>query len=322
MRTSQSLMLTSFNNMDIRKSSSEVALGVTSVQQTGTGEVGSLNTTDQVKDDQTSVENTIMEKEKPVVQGTTGQVSTSHGKSIYQPSGKAGEYSAWACNLYNGCTHNCSYCYNKHSLMAATVGGTSVSLKKSLVDEATAYKVFCQELSKYNDRIIEDGGLHFTFVSDPCLTETINLTWKCIDFAINHGVPCQVLTKRADWLDHPAVQNALSLPEFLRVGFSLTGCDAQEPGASSNAERIGAMLALHQAGVPTWASIEPILDPQKSLDMVTRSISFCDHYKIGILSGKKAYSPQDIRLFVDAVNALNAKSVYWKESLREFANKP
>lgn len=28
-------------------------------------------------------------------------------KCIYQPSGAAREYGAWACNLYNGCTHQC-----------------------------------------------------------------------------------------------------------------------------------------------------------------------------------------------------------------------
>ncbi len=41
--------------MDIRESSAKVAPGVTLVQQTETGEVGSLNTTDQVKDDQTCI---------------------------------------------------------------------------------------------------------------------------------------------------------------------------------------------------------------------------------------------------------------------------
>lgn len=44
----------------------------------------------------------------------------------------------------------------------------------------------------------------FTFVSDPCLPVTIALNTMCIDYAISQGVPCQILTKRADWLDlHP-----------------------------------------------------------------------------------------------------------------------
>lgn len=205
--------------------------------------------------------------------------------------------------------------------MVATVGGTNVRLKKSLVDELTAYEIFCRELRRYQAQIKAASALHYNFVSDLCLSETIVLNWKCIDYAISQGVPYQVLTKRADWLNHPAVQNALGHPELLRVGFSLTGCDEQEPGASPNDERIWAMQVLHHAGIPTWASIEPILNPQRSLDMVSRTIECCDHYKIGILSGKKAYTPQDIRMFVDAVNALNPKSVYWKESLRKFVQK-
>ena len=205
--------------------------------------------------------------------------------------------------------------------MSATVGGTTVRLKKQLIDEATAFKMFQSELKKYKEQIKADGALHFNFVSDPCLPETIALNSMCIDYAISQGVPCQILTKRADWLSHPSVQNYLSCKDMISVGFSLTGCNDMEPGASTNEQRIWAMQVLHKAGIPIWASIEPILDPQRSLDMVARTIDCCDHYKIGILSGKKSYTPQDIRLFVDAVNTLNPKSVYWKESLREFIQK-
>ena len=30
---------------------------------------------------------------------------------IYEPKGRAREYSELACNLYRGCTHGCRYCY-------------------------------------------------------------------------------------------------------------------------------------------------------------------------------------------------------------------
>lgn len=246
-----------------------------------------------------------------------------HGRAIYKPSGKAAEYSGWACNLYNGCSHNCAYCYNNHSLMSATLGGTNVRLKASLQDAATAFSIFSAELVKCRDSIIKDGGLHFNFVSDPCLPGTIDLNWQCISFAINQGVPVQVLTKRADWLDHPAVQYALSCKAMMvRIGFSLTGCDALEPGASPNIERIKSMRLLHNAGIPTWASIEPIIYPQQSYSMIQQSLDCCDHYKIGVLSGKKDYTPQQIRNFVNAVAALNPRSVYWKQSIQDFVKKP
>lgn len=103
-------------------------------------------------------------------------------------------------------------------------------------------------------KIIENGPLHFNFVSDPCLPETIELNWKCIEYALSHQ-------------------------DLLAVGFSLTGCDDLEPGASPNDQRIWAMQVLHNAGVKTWASIEPIIDPVKSFEMIERTIEFCDHYK-------------------------------------------
>ena len=96
-------------------------------------------------------------------------------KSIYQPNGKANEYSPWACNRYNDCPHNCVYCYNNHSLMSANVGGTTVRFKIQLLDKTTAYKIFQSELLKYKEQIKADGALHFNFVSDLCLPETIVL---------------------------------------------------------------------------------------------------------------------------------------------------
>lgn len=245
-------------------------------------------------------------------------------KTIYQPSGKAGEYSAWACNPYVGCPHDCDYCFNKHGRNAAVVGGTKVRLKKGIVNEEAAYSIFCSDLLKWRSEIIASGSyLHFTFVSDPCLPETIDLTWRCITFALSQGVPVQVLTKRADWLGHPAVQEALTkYPDNLKVGLTLTGRDDLEPNASPNAERIELMRKLHELGVKTWASIEPIITPSLSFSMIQQSMSFCDHYKIGIRSGQREYTPGDIRDFIRKVIGLRLKSVMWKKSLIKFANKP
>ena len=244
-----------------------------------------------------------------------------HGKAIYEPSGKAAEYSNWACNLYNGCPHSCTYCFNDHNIMAGTLGGNIVSLKKSLVDTETAFKIFVSELTRHRETIIKDGGLHFNFVSDPCLPETIELNFRCMDEAQSQGVFCKVLTKRADWLHHPVVQNALSHKGLISVGFTLTGRDDLEPGASSNMERVHAMAELHNAGISTWASIEPVIDPVLSFAMIVETLCFCYHYKIGILSGKKDFTPQQIRDFVAKVQSLCHTSVYWKESLRELISK-
>ena len=102
-------------------------------------------------------------------------IQTYHGLVIYQPSGKAAEYSPWAANFFNGCSHNCAYCYNNHGITSGVLGGETVRLKKSLVNEATAYDIFCKELDKYREAIIAAGALHFNFVSDPCLPGSLGV---------------------------------------------------------------------------------------------------------------------------------------------------
>jgi len=102
----------------------------------------------------------------------------------------------------------------------------------------------------------------------------------------------------------------LSHKDLVSVGFTLTGRDDLEPGASTNLGRIRAMKELHSAGISTWASIEPVIDPDLSFEMIREMAGFCDHYKIGILSGKKSYTPQQIRDFVAKVQSLGHTSIY------------
>ena len=121
----------------------------------------------------------------------------------------------------------------------------------------------------------------------------------------------------------------LDLVEFgarcglLCVGFTLTGHDEMEPNADTNAARISAMKYLHEQGVKTFASIEPIIDFDSSLKMMEQTIDFCDLYRIGLRSGVKAdyYDREKLAFFIGQVEGLmlvkqsNAK-VYWKESVR------
>ena len=107
-----------------------------------------------------------------------------------------------------------------------------------------------------------------------------------------------------------------------------------ERGASTNAERIEAMRELHKMGFKTFASIEPIVTLFESEMMITMTLDCCDLYKIGLMSGKRPYSRDEVTLFCSRVDAMIAKrnsfvplpsdrpynkpKVYWKDSVLDY----
>ncbi|MEI6752379.1 MAG: radical SAM protein [Paludibacter sp.] len=226
-------------------------------------------------------------------------MKTFNGKAIYNPSGKAGEYTYWACNFYVGCSNNCTYCYCKKGVLGSVMGGITPTLKKCFKDEENALEVFGKELIQ-NVEELQKSGLFFSFTTDPMLPECIDLTWDAVGNAIYRNVPVKILTKCTEWVSDFIAYTRECTPKeksFYAFGFTLTGHDELEPNASTNSERIEAMAKLHDAGFKTFASIEPIIDITSSISMIRQCIGHCDLFKVGLLSGKK-YSKQDLTQLV------------------------
>lgn len=241
------------------------------------------------------------------------------GKLIYQPKGKAREYSPWACNLYNGCTNNCIYCYNKKGVGSKLLGKEYVTLKSGFKNMDDAYSTFQKELDKYKDAILADGkGLFFNFVSDPFLKETWALNYACAEYAMQRGVPCVFLSKRVP--NYLLIDLFEKNKDLVKVGFTLTGMDELEPNADTNSDRIEAIRILSERGVRTWASIEPIINAEKSLNMMFGAYNAgCREFKIGVLSGKKEYTPREILDFKQFVDKFFPDcTILWKNSLLEY----
>lgn len=109
--------------------------------------------------------------------------------------------------------------------------------------------------------------------------------------------------------------------KYVALGFTLTGHDEMEPNASPNSERIEAMRKMHEAGFKTFASIEPIIDLPSSLDMIEKSLGFCDLYKIGLMSGGPKPDKEKLFHFIGRVTELAEEAgtkIYWKESIRKY----
>jgi DNA repair photolyase len=54
-----------------------------------------------------------------------------------------------------------------------------------------------------------------------------------------------------------------------------------EPGAALPGDRISALIAAHERGIETWASLEPIIDPCQTLALIDASYKYVDHYGVG-----------------------------------------
>lgn len=251
-----------------------------------------------------------------------------NGKAIYNPSGKAGEYSYWACNFFTGCSNGCDYCYCKKGILAKVMGGDVPVLKKCFKSEDHALEVFSREL-KQNISELQEHGLFFSFTTDPMLVQTSTLTICAMIECVKNDIPVKILTKRGDfiylysffiecmnWLELEFQEkygiSINALKKYVAFGFTLTGCDDREPNASTNAERIETMKKLHEAGFRTWASIEPIIELESSLEVIKETAGFCDLYKVGLMSGKK-YDWRDLRGFMLACTSMDGK-FYFKDS--------
>lgn len=216
------------------------------------------------------------------------------GKAIYQPSGKAAEYAAWACDCY--------------------VGQDRPQLKKCFKGGRHAAEIFFKEM-KTNLSELQKHGLFFSFTTDPLLPETIDFTMWAIMACEEFNIPVKILTKCTKWLDGLIPENGITNNKNIAFGFTLTGHDELEPNASTNAERIEAIRKLHDAGFKTFVSFEPMLNDWYVINTLIKYNQFIDLAMIGLESGcgkiKYLYEfTEDIL----AIEGMKTK-IYFKDSL-------
>lgn len=226
------------------------------------------------------------------------------GKCLYTPKGAAREYAAVGCNFYRGCPYQCKYCYNKKGWTSKVMGVAYAVLENKFTDmkyrpkkyrnlsgEDYALTVFKHEVEKDLD-YLRKVGIFFSFSTDPMCDECVMLTVKSALYALSRGIPVKILTKNVGWQDNYLVlfkELAMDKKQLVAFGFTLTGCDEWEPYSSSNQERVELMKLLHKAGFKTFASIEPIIEWDKSYKMFVDTLGYCDLYMFGTMSHFKDF---------------------------------
>ena len=239
--------------------------------------------------------------------------------TIYSPSGKAREYSPLACNIYLGCDHNCQFpCFVPSVLRRKDAASVPKERKNFLID-------LMRELEKHPPK----EQVLLCFMGDPyChLDVQTHTTTSVLQLFLHHKVPTAILTKGGS----RALRDIDLMKKFgrlLKFGSTLTFVDDDlrqkwEPNASETMDRLEVLQEMHEAGIKTWASIEPVIDPIESLAAIALSVPFCDEYRVGKLNHNAQLEGKvDWAQFLkDAAYILRAegKRFYIKDDLRKFA---
>ncbi len=216
--------------------------------------------------------------------GPEGQREEMHVTTteyIYTPKGRAAEYAELACNVYRGCDHGCRYCY-----APATLRMTPETFAHPVPRQEHFLELLDAEGARKEKKGLT-GQVLLSFACDPyChLNERYNHTGGAIEILHAHGFSVCTLTKggeRAlDDLDLFTSRDAFATT-------LTTLCPDMsahwEPRAAAPMDRISALQQYHEAGIPTWVSLEPVIDPVSALRIIREYAYLVDFWKVGKLN--------------------------------------
>jgi DNA repair photolyase len=239
-------------------------------------------------------------------------------KISYEPKGRAGEYSPLAANLYKGCEHGCKYCY-----VPAMVRREKTDFHAGVSVRSDALKNLEADLKIMQERK-DTRPVFLSFTTDPYqpIEETEKLTRRAILLMHSYGIPVMILTKGTLLAERDF--DLLGVNDWFGTTLTCrTGLDSLrwEPQAVAPGFRIESLMKAHDKGIKTWASIEPVINPDDSLDLIRTSAPFVDMFKVGKLNHMPEIEARiDWRKFGRQAESLVksfGKEYYVKSDLRE-----
>jgi DNA repair photolyase len=207
---------------------------------------------------------------------------------IYQPAGRAREYAEWACNLFRGCPHACAYCYVPDVLRRT--GITRYEFHREAVPRNNILRQLELDAQKMSPRMV-----HLCFTCDPYPTvrsypppDQRTITRQAIHILKDAGHRVQILTKGG--MD--SISDLDLLDDGDEYATTLTFIDENdsrlwEPGAALPQDRLDALWTAQKHGIEPWASLEPVIYPEQSLDLLYAVIQLgVSKVKVGPLNYK------------------------------------
>lgn len=200
---------------------------------------------------------------------------------VYEPKGRALEYSPLACNLYMGCPHACKYCFAPACMRKKPEQWHSCTTPRRNVVE-----LFRRDAEKLRG---DKRKILFSFLSDPYQPKEaeLHLTRQVLEIVQFYRLKSQVLTKGLYEIIFP------DLPLMKQAGTELgiTLCFVEdtlrkvwEPAAATVQERMAILKEAHSMGIYTWVSLEPVIDPEQALEVIRQMSPYVDFWKVGKLN--------------------------------------
>ncbi len=240
------------------------------------------------------------------------------GLVIYQPRGRAREYAPLAVNLYRGCGHGCIYCYAPEVTFIDRQGFIKATPRQGIIEK----------LKRDARQAAWDGvkgKVLLCFTCDPYqpIDEIYQLTRRAITILHGMGFNITILTK--------AGKRAERDFDLLRpddeFATTLTLLDEQksrqwEPGAAPPEERIESLRNARELGIKTWVSLEPVIEPAETIEIIRQTHSFVDLFKVGLLNYHPRGKEIDWNKFlIDCIALLEeyGSQYYIKKDLRRYS---
>ncbi len=158
----------------------------------------------------------------------------------------------YALNPYVGCQHGCSYCYAPGVIHEERPWGTFVDVRRNMPT------VLAREVRELPPGLVGLGTVTDAYQQ---VEERLQVTRRCLEVLGRAGWPVSVQTK-----SHLVVRDIDLLARFEKkdVGMTVTSTDdllrrQYEPSGSVFKDKLLALSHLHEAGIPTWVYIGPLL---------------------------------------------------------------
>jgi DNA repair photolyase len=213
-------------------------------------------------------------------------------RTIYEPTGRALEYSPLALNLYDGCAHGCKYCYAAKMMKQYrpefdfTKPAPRTGLLEALEKRAAQMR---------GDR----REINLCFMCDPySIPEGADITREALLILEKQKLNVSILTKAgtAACRDFDILaRNAWKFGSTLTC-FGVTRKE-MEPGAAKMSDRIDAIAAAKKAGIFTYVSLEPVFDVDMALEILQWR-GFVDFWKIGKINHSAKYNNINWKKFI------------------------